>query len=50
MVSDLERIPASAFVAVDTRGLRVGGSSARCGEHPADVRAWVTRRDPEQRL
>jgi hypothetical protein len=29
VVSDLERIPASAFVAVDTRGLRVSGSSAR---------------------
>jgi hypothetical protein len=29
MVSDLGRIPASAFVAVDTRGLRVSGSSAR---------------------
>ena len=29
LVSDLKRIPASAFVAVDTRGLRVSGSSAR---------------------
>ena len=29
LVSDLERIPARAFVAVDTRGLRVSGSSAR---------------------